>query len=77
MGDDRIKPGIYTHFKGKEYHVMGVAMHSENYEDLVVYQELFGNRELWARPFNMFNATIERDGVQAKRFEYVREYNGE
>ncbi|MEG2813526.1 MAG: DUF1653 domain-containing protein, partial [Oscillospiraceae bacterium] len=35
-----IKAGIYTHFKGKEYHVFGVGMHSENYEDIVIYQEL-------------------------------------
>lgn len=77
MGDDSIKEGIYTHFKGKEYHVIGIAMHSENYDDLVVYRELFGKRELWARPLKMFKATVDRDGVEVNRFEYLREYNGE
>lgn len=77
MEDIKIKPGIYSHFKGNEYHVFGVGMHSENYEDLVIYQELFGNREIWARPLKMFCATVMRDGVECPRFEYLREYNGE
>lgn len=77
MSNLEVKPGIYSHFKGKEYHVIGVGMHSENYEDLVFYQELFGNRELWARPIKMFCATVIKDGKEAPRFEYLREYNGE
>lgn len=77
MGDTRIKPGVYLHFKGKEHQVIGVAMHSENYEDLVVYRELFGNRELWARPYSMFVATVEHNGEEVPRFKYLREYDGE
>lgn len=72
-----VKPGIYSHFKGKEYYVIGVGMHSENYEDLVIYQELFGNREIWARPLKMFCAAVIKDGVETPRFEYLREYKGE
>lgn len=77
MSNLEVKPGIYSHFKGKEYHVIGVGMHSENYEDLVFYQELFGQRELWARPLKMFCATIIKDGKEEPRFKYLREYNGE
>ncbi len=72
--DVKIKPGIYTHFKGKEYKVFGVAINSESYEDLVVYQEMFGNNEIWARPLTMFTATVLKDGKEEPRFAFVREF---
>jgi hypothetical protein len=73
-----IKPGKYRHFKGKEYEVIGVAHHSETQEPLVVYRALyysegFGENALWVRPLNMFTETVEKDGQQIQRFEYIGE----
>jgi hypothetical protein len=66
-----IKPGKYQHFKGKFYEVIGIAKHSETMEELVVYRALYGDRELWVRPKNMFLESVEVDGKTVPRFRHV------
>lgn len=68
-----VKPGVYRHFKGKYYQVIGVAHHSETMEELVVYRALYGERGLWVRPASMWEETVERDGMINKRFTYIGE----
>ncbi len=68
-----IRPGRYRHFKGKEYRVLGVALHSETLEQLVVYQALYGDGQLWVRPAAMWTETVERDGQTLPRFSYIGE----
>ena len=68
-----IQPGIYRHYKGKEYQVIGVATHSETEEELVVYRALYGSFGLWARPAAMFGETIEFEGKRVFHFERVKE----
>lgn len=60
--------GIYRHYKGQRYRVLGTARHSETLELLVVYQALYGEHGLWVRPAAMFCETIERDGAPIARF---------
>ena len=66
-----VKPGLYRHFKGNMYRVIGTARHSETMEEMVVYQALYGEMGLWVRPRNMFLETVERDGKIFQRFEFV------
>lgn len=66
-----LQPGLYRHFKGNEYQVIGTATHSETEEILVVYRPLYGDRALWVRPLAMFTETVERDGQVQARFAYV------
>ena len=68
-----VKPGLYRHFKGNMYRVIGTARHSETMEEMVVYQALYGEKGLWVRPRNMFLETVERDGKIFQRFEFVEE----
>lgn len=70
-----IKGGIYEHFKGNRYHVLGIAHNSETREDMVVYRALYGEAEVWVRPLWMFTETIERDGKKLQRFSYTGETN--
>ncbi len=60
--------GIYRHYKGQRYRVLGTAHHSETMELLVVYQALYGEHGLWVRPAAMFCETIELDGEPIARF---------
>ncbi|MFN6944713.1 MAG: DUF1653 domain-containing protein [Cytophagaceae bacterium] len=69
----KIKTGTYRHYKGKLYKVIGLAKHSESLEELVVYQCLYGEFDLWVRPLSMFEEKINADGKEMQRFEYVGE----
>lgn len=66
-----IPPGRYRHYKGKEYTVLGVARHSETQEELVVYQQEYGDRSLWVRPKAMFLESVESEGQAVPRFRYL------
>ena len=70
---ETIKPGIYRHFKGNLYEVIGTARHSETKEEMVVYRALYGEYGLWVRPASMWNETVERDGKTCARFTYIGE----
>lgn len=67
-----IEPGIYQHFKGGQYRVLGLGRHSETEEPLVVYQCLYGNYDLWIRPLDNFLADAEVDGEPVPRFKRLQ-----
>ena len=48
------EPGIYRHYKGQQYQVLGMARHSESEEWLVVYQALYAARGIWLRPLELW-----------------------
>ena len=58
-----IRPGLYRHYKEKDYRVLFLARHS--------YQALYGERGLWVRPASMWNETVECDGRSVPRFLYI------
>ncbi len=66
---------IYRHFKGNLYRVEGIAKHSENCEEFVVYRQMYGDGSLWIRPLSMFLEEVDRvkypDAVQKYRFELI------
>ena len=66
-----LKSGIYQHYKGPQYKVFYVATHSETQEPLVIYQALYGEHGMWARPLSMFLKTVEKDGQTIPRFAYL------
>lgn len=66
-----IQPGIYRHFKGNLYEVIGTASHSETLEEMVVYRALYGDGGLWVRPAAMWTERVDRDGYAGPRFAYI------
>ena len=56
--------------------MIGVARHSENMEELVIYEALYDSKEfgpnaIWARPKEMFLETVDVAGEEKPRFEYL------
>lgn len=72
MNQAAIPTGKYRHYKGNEYEVIGIALHSETEQQLVVYRPLYGEGKLWVRPLDMFSEKIEIDGKSVPRFEYLQ-----
>ncbi len=71
-----IKQGKYRHYKGKLYEVMGMVLHSETLEEMVLYKALynssqFGKNRLWVRPARMFAENVKVNGKSVPRFEFV------
>ena len=69
-----IKPGIYRHFKGNLYEVIGIANHSETMEPMVVYRALYGEHGVWVRPAAMWNEVVEKEYYTGPRFQYIGEH---
>lgn len=67
-------PGIYYHYKGNRYEVLGVARHSETEEPLVVYRALYGEYGLWVRPLDNFTELVEVQGEPVPRFDLEKAF---
>ena len=61
-------PGLYRHYKGGLYRVLGTVRHSETLEPMTLYQALYGQQGLWVRPAAMFGETVLIDGITRPRF---------
>ncbi len=61
-------PGLYRHYKGLIYEVVGTVRHSESLEPMTLYRALYGEQGLWVRPAAMFNEEVVIDGRVQPRF---------
>jgi len=71
----KIKKGVYQHYRGKFYEVIGVARHRETLEEFVVYKALykskFGRNALWVRPKKIFMSKVIVKGKKVPRFRFT------
>lgn len=70
------QPGKYRHYKGTTVEVIGVALHSETLEEMVVYNHPdpvkgLGANTMWVRPLKMFLENVNYEGKQVPRFTFI------
>lgn len=81
----KLIPGLYKHYKGGMYEVVGEARFSEDpNQEFVVYKALYESKiepsgiklpigSLWVRPKSMFMEKILIDGKEVNRFQKIEE----
>lgn len=69
----KIPLGKYKHYKGGDVEVLGVARHSENLEEVVVYSHSKGkSKGMWVRPLSMFKEKVIVEGKMVPRFQLLK-----
>ena len=74
MSEPVVHAGVYEHYRGGRYLVLGVARHDETDEPLVVYVRLYsrpGGLAMTARPVASFAGSVEVAGRSVPRFRWV------
>ncbi len=71
-----IQKGIYQHYKGPKYEVLGTALQTETREVLVIYKALYElqddpGTDFFTRSLSMFTQEVEVEGKYIKRFQFI------
>lgn len=54
-----MQTGIYQHYKGNLYLILGTALLEDSLESVVIYQALYGDYTLWIREQMLFEEHID------------------
>ncbi len=65
----------FEHFKGGKYKLLAFGKDSETLEDVVIYQALYGDNQIWVRPYDIFFSKVRLpDGTEIERFRDINDY---
>ncbi len=60
----------FEHFKGGKYKLIAFGKDSETEKDVVIYQALYGDNQIWVRPSSMFFSKVtDKEGNEVQRFK--------
>jgi hypothetical protein len=64
---------VFKHYKGDQYKVRDLALHSNDDEWMVVYEPLYPNpaANLFTRPLREWSEIVEWQGAQVERFSKI------
>lgn len=65
--------GIYRHFKGDYYIVLGVGYYSEDMKECVIYRALYGEGKIFIRPLDMFLSEVSHEKYPNVKQKYCFE----
>jgi hypothetical protein len=63
--------GLWRHYKGNVYEVIGIGTHSETLLPMVIYRSVKRSDEIWVRPLPMWEETVTVNGVTQTRFTRI------
>lgn len=62
----------FKHFRGGKYRLIGFGKDSETLEEVVVYQALYGDNQIWVCPYKVFFGKVKDDnGNKVDRFKEI------
>lgn len=64
---------VYRHYKGDQYKIVSLALHSNDEEWMVVYEPMYENpaAPFFTRPLREWREVVEWQGNQVERFSKV------
>lgn len=65
--------GIYKHYKGTIYIVLGTALDTETNKDVIIYKELLAESRFFTRPVDVFFEPVTIEGELVPRFKKLTE----
>ncbi len=73
VADVELRCGVYEHYKGDHYLVLGVARDDRDETPLVIYSRLYPRAgvPLTARPLAQFTGEVDVAGESVARFRYI------
>ncbi len=73
--DEHLQLGVYEHYKGNRYDVIGVGKDTESEESVVIYRPLYeSDVSYWVRPYTLFTETVTINGLTIPRFKKVTDH---
>lgn len=66
-------PGVWRHYKGRDYLALGLARQDETNEVVVVYVRLYEREGLpmSTRKLSIWNELVEHEGRHVPRFRFI------
>lgn len=70
---------VYQHFKGNQYQILTLAKDSEDGRDLVVYQAMYGDYQVYVRDLEQFMSPVDREKYPSasQRYRFEKKSKGE